>query len=276
LEGRGSLARYFLFPNDNNPGSSGADMDNIARRTFCGTALMALPLLKLNAKDNDIQNNNSSLIIDNLADEISRITFDGAQHGFNGEHFRRYAGVMRTFDTVLEDKGINRELDKELDDDDYYKLDLRRASEATLNYWNKHGIAFDQGNLASLMAIDAAKYREIKKAIKRQGGVRAIHRSAAEAFERKAQEHGDALLKLRLPLHDERVVFPGVKEPEFVLAQFGYGVNEDCLCKALLTEGYILVVLGFFFGAVLSAIGSLEIAIANLLIMFGACNVGNC
>jgi hypothetical protein len=252
-------------------------MDTIARRSFCGTALMGLPLLKLAAEGRSGRDDGPSPIIDNLADEISRITFDGAQHGFNGEHFRRYAGVMRTFDAVLEDKGINRELDKELDDDDYYKLDLRRASEATVDYWNKHGIAFDQGNLASLMAIDAAKYREIKKAIKRQGGVRAIHRSAAEAFEHKAREHGEhgaALLKVRPTLHNERVVFPGIKEPEFVLAQFDSSI--DCLCKALLTEGYILVILGFIFGGVLGAIGSLEIAIANLLIMFGACNVGNC
>jgi len=257
-------------------------MDTIARRTFCGTALMGLPLLKLTAEDRSGRDDGPSPIIDNLADEISRITSDGAQNGFKGEHFRRYAAVMRTFDAVLEDKGINRDLDKELDEDDYHKLDLRRASETAVDYWNKHGIAFDQGNLASLMAIDAAKYREIKKAMKRHGGVRAIHRSTADVFERKAKEHGEhgvALLKGGPTLRNDRVVLPRFRGPEFVLAQYDMffsDVSIDCLCKALLTEGYILVILGFFSGGFLGAIGSLLIAIANLLLMFGACNLGNC
>jgi hypothetical protein len=256
-------------------------MDSMARRTFCGTALMTLPLLKLSAGARSVREDSPSPIIDGLADEVSRITAEGARNGFRGEHFRRYAGVMRTLDAVLEDKGINREVDKHLDADDYNKLDPARAAHIVVDYWNKHGISFNEGDLATSLAIDATSYREIKKAIKRQGGIRPLHGYAADAFDRKAKEYGTVSFKGGPLFRDNRLVLPHPREAEFIPAQWEFvgltfGADVNCLCKAMLTEGYILIILGFFSGGVLDTIGSLLIAIANLMMIFGVCNPAMC
>ena len=59
----------------------------------------------------------------------------------------------------------------------------------TTQYWQKRAIDFDENELAAQLTISPADYREMKKAIKKHGGIRALHKDAADLFERKAKEY---------------------------------------------------------------------------------------
>ena len=115
-------------------------MEKIARRMFCGTAMMAFPLLRLHAGTGEDVPSLADAVIDILADQISGITADGAQNGFKAEHFRRYAGLVRTFDAYLEQKGTNRQFNDRLDDDDFYRVNPAFTAQITAHYWQKHAI----------------------------------------------------------------------------------------------------------------------------------------
>ena len=147
-------------------------MEKIGRRSFCGTVAMAIPFVCLNAKFGEKSSGQSDAVIDSLADEISQITKDGIQHGFKGEHLRRYAGVVRTFDACLEEKGSNQDFDNRLDMDDYSQLNPAYTARITTQYWQKRAINFDEDELTAQLAITPEEYQEMKKAIKKRGGIR--------------------------------------------------------------------------------------------------------
>jgi len=222
-------------------------MQKIARRMFCGAAIAAFPLLRSYSRGADFQDDSPDFVLDTLADEIARITADGAENGFRAEHFRRYAGVIRTFDAHLEDKGTNGEVNKKLDEDDAHRMDPAAAARVIAEYWKKKGLVFNEDDLTASLTIDSRAYGETKRAIKRQGGVRMIHKAVAEVFERKAKEAENAAFRGGPAKHNGRIFVgnPGAsRQPEFMAVQFDYtymnGTSVDCLCKAMVTEGVLL------------------------------------
>lgn len=224
-------------------------MQTIGRRTFCGTAVMAFPMLMLHADEKGNRSGQSGTVIDSLADEFTRITTDGAHHGFRGEHFRRYAGIVRTLDAYMEDKGRSTEVNNRLDDDDFDKVNPAFAAHITTEFWNKHGIEFRENDLAAQYAIDRAKYLEIKKAIKKQGGVRALHASIADIFERKAKDHETVALKSGADVRNGRLVLSPPRKSqrsEFTTIQFPFVnpfMSPDCICLEMVVAGCLMVAL---------------------------------
>ena len=281
-------------------------MEKIARRMFCGTAMMAFPLLRLHAGAGEDVPLPADAVIDILADQITGITADGAQNGFKAEHFRRYAGLVRTFDAYLEQKGTNREFNDRLDDDDFYRVNPAFTAQVTAQYWQKHAIHFDENALAAQLTIGAAEYRELKRAIKRRGGVQTLHKAVAAAFDLKAKECEDKVIKigatfgnpLRLP-HRGKLPQPrfmpaqfqippdpsgamppdlaGIVPPDLAAVLASYGSSLDCLCKALLVEGSVLALFCAMAVCVpCCPIAAIAIALKNLLEAFHMCDANNC
>ena len=260
-------------------------MEKIARRKFCGAAIVAFPLLRLHAQENEVPYDQSDLVLEALADEIVRITADGAGAGFKAEHFRRYAGIVRTFDAHLENKGTNRELNNRLDDEDLYKVDPASTARVTVEYWQKKGIHFNENEFAARLALDPTTYRETKRAIKKQGGVRAVHKAIADALERKAKEYETVAFKGGNAIRNGRIDVgkPGAfRQPEFVAAQYFppwlSGAQMDCLCKAMVTEGVLLTIVCVVC-PVCQAVcipAAVLLAIEKLIESFGWCTPSSC
>ena len=83
-------------------------MKNVTRRTFCATTALAIPLFRLQGMTMDLLPEQTvDPIMDMLSKEFFRITSNGAENGFSGEHLRRYALMIRTLDAYMESKGIN-------------------------------------------------------------------------------------------------------------------------------------------------------------------------
>ena len=250
---------------------------------------MAIPLVCLNAKFGEKSSGQSDAVIDSLADEISQITKDGIQNGFKGEHLRRYAGVVRTFDACLEEKGSNQDFDNRLDMDDYSQLNPAYTARITTQYWQKRAINFDEDELAAQMAITPEDYREMKRAIKRRGGIRALNKEVSDLFERKAKEYDANANKdgadfkkgaFRFPfrLQSSRSNFVQVQDflDPSVLLGMSAGINMDCLCKALSVEASILGIICAAGCAPCCAAAATMIAVKNLLEAFGACSASRC
>ena len=265
-------------------------MEKIGRRSFCGTVAMAIPLVCLNAKFGENSSGQSDAVIDSLADEISQITKDGIQHGFKGEHLRRYAGVVRTFDAYLEEKGTNKGFDDRLDMDDYSQLNPAHIARITTQYWQKRAINFDEDELAAQLAITPEEYREMKKAIKKRGGIRALNKEASDLFERKAKEFDANANKdgadfkkgaFRFPFRSQSSRSNFVQVQDFPdpseLMLMATGTSVDCLCKSLLVEGSILgLICATGLCPPCCAAAAAMIALKNLLEAFGACNASRC
>jgi hypothetical protein len=289
-------------------------MENTTRRKFCGTAILALPALAVLAKaktfDADGFSDSPDPIFNSLADEFTRITVDGAQNGFKAEHFRRYAGFMRVFDAQMENKGINKETDKKLDEDDFYKLNPMRSARWVSNFWHERKIEIREDELIERMAMDRKTYQEWKKAIKKQGGIRALHAKIAETFEKKAMEYETSALRNGPFIHQGRIEFPGQDDkPKFIKAQFDTesplktqfvfedsilstplfigdyfdlskirpGFNVDCLCRAMVIEGTILTLscmLGLCLPCCIPA--GIILAAEKLMEGLGACQPTKC
>jgi hypothetical protein len=224
-------------------------MQKIARRKFCESAIMAFPLLSLYAKDRDARSDPSDPVSDALTDEIIRITAEGAQNGFKAEHFRRYAGVIRALDAHLEGNGTNRELNSRLEEDDSYKMNPALGAQITLKYWKKKGVYLNEGDLTARLTMNRTAYMETKMAIKKQGGVRVVHQAIADAFERKAKEFETVAFRGGPVMHNGHIAIRGLdfsRQPEFMNVQYDFrmyvGLNLDCLCKAMVIEGEMLMI----------------------------------
>jgi hypothetical protein len=260
-------------------------MEKTTRRMFCGTAIMAAPALTLLAKDREIEggfSDSSDPIFDALAGEFTRVTTDGAQFGFKSEHFRRYAGFMRILDAHMEGKGLNRELNKSMDEDDFHRLDPVRAAKSTVEYWRKHNVEMREDELTERLMVDWRSYSEIKKAIKKQGGVHALNVKVAELFERKAKEYETSSFRGGPVIREGRVSFPRQSDrPLFMKAQYEWlgtivlGVDIDCLCKAMVTVGslFSLLCIGFPVACIPAAI---FLAIEKLMEGFDFCDPHKC
>ncbi len=228
-------------------------MEKIARRKFCGAAIMAFPLMGLQARESKTDHSQNDTVLDVLADEVARITHDGAQKGFRAEHFRRYAGVIRAFDAHMEDKGVNRELNQRLDEDDLYnKIDPVALAQATMDYWEKKGLRFNKNDLVSRLATTPRYSLQIKRAIKNQGGVRALNRAFADAIELKAREFEKTALRGGPLIYNGIVTFAqssSLRQAEFMYVQddFDFGIfigrELDCFCAAINVQAGILWIL---------------------------------
>lgn len=228
-------------------------MGRVSRRSFCGTSLLALPLASVFAKENGNKccSDISDPIMDALADEFARTTFDGARNGFGADHFRQYAGHVRIFDAHLEANGTNRKFDKKLDEDDYHLMDPDATVRTTTEYWKKHGVLMNENKLRDRISFDFDSYRSLKKAIRKGGGVRALHKSVAEAFERRAKETETIVFRGGPMIRNGYVTFPAsrnsghqIKPAELILDFHSFiGIDLDCLCKAMAVEGAILALL---------------------------------
>jgi|WetSurMetagenome_2_1015567.scaffolds.fasta_scaffold253939_2 hypothetical protein len=290
-------------------------MEDTTRRKFCGTAILAIPALAVigKAKTTDIDNDFSAApdsIFNSLADEFTRITVDGAQNGFKSEHFRRYAGFMRVFDAQMESKGINRETDKKLDEDDFYKLNPMRSAKLASDFWRKRRIEIREDELTERLTMDWKIYNEWKKAIKKQGGVRALHARVAIAFEQKAKEYETSTLRngpfirqgrIEFPRREEQAAFVKAQyiDPDRLISEFvfegvtiplplvgdawsivesiGFNINYHCLCRAMIVEGAILS-LACLLGLCLPccAPGAILLAAEKLLEGLGLCSPTKC
>jgi hypothetical protein len=224
-------------------------MGNIARRNFCGTALLALPLLCIRARAADDLPEPSDAILDNLADEFTRIAADGAQNGFKSEHLRRCAGLIRTYDVRLEEKGTNRDLDHRLDEDDFQKLNPSLAARRAVEYWNKHGLYLKESVLRANLTMNSNDYQEMKQGIKKSGGVRKLHASVADALEQKAVGYESYIFKGTAMAQNGRCAIPlsgksnrnAFLPVQDVLVPEIFGLpNMDCFCKAMTVEGALL------------------------------------
>jgi hypothetical protein len=263
-------------------------MEKTTRRTFCGTALVALPLLSIRAGAgaDDYFAESSDFILDSLADEFTRIAADGAEHGFKAEHFRRCAGLIRIYDGRLEEKGLNRDLDLRLDDDDFHKLNQRQAAKRTVEYWKKHGMYFDEEDFKRKLTMSPHEYQDIKKKIKKAGGFRKVHAAIAESLERKAAENTALDIKGTATFQKGRVVFPMSRKTdradftqaqwELVLPQVFGLPNLDCLCRAMVLEGALLALACLAGIAPCCIPSTFLIALEKLLEGMGLCIPSRC
>lgn len=222
-------------------------MRNIARWMLCGAVLCFFPPSEPKAQDGEVLQSRPVSVMDAMAEDMIRITSDGVQNGFKAEHFRRYAALVRTLDAHLEESGTNRELENRLSEDDAAKLNPALFARITAEYWKKKGIQFDEQELKARLSMNGKSYLETKAAIKRMGGVRALHKAVADALEQKAKDIEAAVSQAVPALHRSRPVVGGRVldiRPEFLPAQYDLsylvGLNVDCLCKAMVTEGVIL------------------------------------
>jgi len=225
----------------------------------------------------------SDPVLDSLADEITQVAADGAQNGFKAEHFRRCAGIVRMFDARLEEKGTNREFNSKLEDDDYYKLNPPLAAQNAADYWSKHGVYLNKNDLAAQLTMDSTAYREMKKSIKRQGGIRVLHASIADALERKAKEYETVAFKGGAVIQNNRVVFLSPDRPraQFMTVQyesmlyFGSS-NLDCLCRAMTVEGALLAIACLAGCAPCCAPAAFILALEKLMEGLNLCQPGRC
>jgi hypothetical protein len=257
-------------------------MQKIARRSFCGTALMAFPLLGLSFQDNE-GTGASDRVLDSIADEFARITTDGAQHGFRAEHFRRYASNMRIFDAHMEGRGVNKETNRKLEEEDYPQLNPVRTAQSVVEFWKKHGLYFDQDDLAGSLSIDVKSYKSLKSAIKKNGGVRKLHAKIADSFERKAKEFEAAAYHGGPRIKAGRVTIPRSEvsgRPLFVPAQFDVsmfaGFSLDCLCRAMIIEGSLLSLLCVVGLLPCCEIAAFLLAFEKLMEGLGMCSPNGC
>jgi hypothetical protein len=260
-------------------------MENLARRTFCGTVLAGLPLLYLHANEIDDPSDDSDPVVEALSDEFYRVTAEGAQAGYRSEHFRRYAGIIRTFDVHLEAKGVNREFNRRLDDDDSSKINPLRSARHTVQYWEKHGIYFNENDIASRLRIDPAQYRAMKMRIKREGGIRVLNKGIINALEKRANENETIAFKGGAVFQNGRLIFPSkISRTEFMNVQIPFdispnviiGINMDCLCKALIASGVFLEFLSLMACPVCAIAGSIYLALEKLLESFKICDPQKC
>jgi hypothetical protein len=259
-------------------------MEKIARRWFCGTAILAFPLLCARDKGTEDPFDQSDPILDTLADEITRIAADGAQNGFRAEHFRRCSGVVRILDARLEEKGTNRDLNRRLDDDDFYRLNPSIGAQMTVDFWNRHGIILNKSDLASRLTMDSTAYRQMKKNIKKLGGVRVLHASIADALERKAKEIATASFEGGAVIRNGRVTLPSSNIPRerYMTIQFDFdvnaliGSNPDCLCRAMTVEGALLSIACLAGCAPCCVPGAFFLALEKFLEGVGVCDPSRC
>jgi hypothetical protein len=282
-------------------------MEKTTRRIFCSTAILAAPALTLLAQNKEIGNalpDSPDPFFDALMDEFVRVTAEGAQNGFRAEQYRRYAAFMRMLDAQMEGKGINKELDKRLDEDDYYRLNPAKMAKTTVEYWRKRNLDFREDELTARLTMDGGSYLQIKKAIKKQGGVRVLHAKVAELFERKAKEYELSVYHGGPQFHQGRISFPKQREHSFVRAQFdgmygigdfGFdpsdleldaggwlsrriaGLNLDCFCRALVVESAVISLLCIFTCFPLFCTAAATImAVERLMEDMGMCNPGRC
>jgi hypothetical protein len=193
-------------------------MQKTTRRMFCGTALAALPALGLVAKEQEFRMDNpydsSDPIIEAIADEFAHVTEDGVRNGFKSEHFRRYAGFLRMLDAQMENKGVNKELDKRLDDDDFNRLNPAKSSQFIADFWRKRNMDLRENEM---MNIDWKSYQEGKKGIKKIGGARALTAKAAFLLELKAKQYETSAFRGGPFMREGRIAFPRQTEkPLFV------------------------------------------------------------
>jgi hypothetical protein len=239
-------------------------MEKMNRRGFCGASLMALPLMKVFAEENGINTllSETNPVLDTLADEFTRTTLDGVQNGFRAHHFRQYAAQVRIFNACLDAEGVNNTLDGKLDEEDYYLLNPDNTVQFTVEYWKKHGVLINEDDLAYRMAIDENSYKMTKKAIKKMGGVRKLNERIALAFERRAEKYTSTAYHSGLTINNGSVKFPVLSGHEcktgFRNVQYEdfedledlqnmdphlfIGLDLDCLCKAMITEGALLTI----------------------------------
>jgi hypothetical protein len=258
-------------------------MGKIDRRKFCGTAILASPLLCLRAKGGEDLLDQTDAVLDVLADEIARIAADGAQNGFKAEHLRRCAGVMRTFNARMEEKGTNRELNSRLDDDDFYRLDPPLMAQKAADYWDRHGIRLNKDDLMAQLRMHPTVYREMKKSIKKLGGVRALHASVANALERKAKEYETVAFRGGATVRNGRITFNAsgrTCSAAFIPAQLDLsmyvGMNLDCLCRAMVVEGALLALICLAGCVPCCAQGAFLLAMEKLLEGLNLCNPSKC
>ncbi|NLT66991.1 MAG: hypothetical protein GXX84_10350 [Acidobacteria bacterium] len=262
-------------------------MEKLARRTFCGTALLGFPLLYLQAKEIGgllEGSKGSDPIMESISQEFYRITADGAANGYRPEHFRRYAGIIKTFDAHMEATGINREFDQRLDDNDHHRMNPHRTARDTVRYWETRGIYLNQDDLAGGLVMDPITYRRMKKAIRKQGGIRNLHDKIAAALEQKAKECEKTALKGGAVIRNGRLGFPTLRQPEFVNAQLPFdlsmsallGTNMHCLCKAMLVEGALLAVVCAVGIVPVCAPAAALLVVERLLESFNFCDPGKC
>ncbi|MBN2242271.1 MAG: hypothetical protein JW793_06235 [Acidobacteria bacterium] len=260
-------------------------MQKMDRRVFCGTTLLALPIMNGFAKDERACLDIPDPVMDALADEFARTTFDGARNGFVAGHFRQYAAQIRILDAHLDVGGVNKKIDNRLDEDDYHLLDPDRTVGMVSDYWRQHGILINENNLRDQISFDMNSYGSMKKGIKKRGGVRALHESLAEALERKARNSETAVFRGGPIARGEKVVFPPARRPaapeikpaELVLDFHSFiGIDLDCLCKAMVVEGSILVILCALGCVPCCAPAAVILALETLMDALGGCDPDLC
>ncbi len=260
-------------------------MRRIARWMLCGAILWFFPPSALKAQEGTASYSQPASVMDAVADEMIRITSDASRNGFKAEHFRRYAALVRALDADLEENGTNREIDGKLDEDDAARLNPALAARITAEYWKKKGVRLDEQELRARLLMNAKSYLDTKAAIKRMGGVRALHKAIADALEEKAKEIEAAASRVDPVLHRDRFAYGarilGIR-PEFTPAQYDLsylvGVNVDCLCKAMVTEGVILTIFCVACPACQPACASAAflLALEKLMEAYGICDPSRC
>jgi hypothetical protein len=262
-------------------------MEKTTRRIFCSTAVLAVPALPLLAKENSVGSdsfsNSSDPIFDALTEEFNRVTADGAQNGFKAEHFRRYAEFMRIFNAHMESKGYNKEFNKKLDEDDFYKLDPVRTAKSVAEFWRKHNVEMREDELTEQLAIDWKSYMEFKKSIRKNGGIQTLYLKVAEAFERKAKEYETSSLRGSPVFHQGKVLFPVQNgQPHLLNAQFGWlldmivGFDMDCFCKALIATAALCGIICVFGCPALCIPAALLLALEKIMEGMYLCNPDKC
>ncbi len=250
--------------------------------------IISLPLLCLNAKGAEGVPDPSDPILDVLADEIAQIAADGAREGFKAEHFGRAAALIRTFDARLEERGANRRFNLNLGDEDFHKLNPSLAAGRIARYWENHGVRIDEEDTRFRLSMDAFMYREMKKIIKTNGGIRPLHAAVVKALRRKAKECGSGAFRGGAVIANGLVVFPSSNAvgANFTRVQFEElpfdplmfaGLNIDCLCKAMVVEGAIMSILcATAICPVCCAPAAIILGAEKLLEVMGLCSPDKC
>ena len=222
-------------------------MVTLARRRFCGTAILAFPLLCCALRVVTICSISRMPFWTFWQTKLPGLRQTGCRMASRLSTFGALCRSHGTFDARLEEKGTNRELKGRLDDDDFHRPNPSLTAQKTADYWHKHGVHLNKDDLTARLTMDSTAYREMKKNIKKLGGVRALHASIADAFEQKAKEFETAAFRGSAIARNDRIAFirsGRSRSAEFIPVQLDLsmlvGANLDCLCRAMVVEGALL------------------------------------
>ncbi|MBM3789512.1 MAG: hypothetical protein FJW35_04075 [Acidobacteria bacterium] len=242
-------------------------MKAMGRRNFFTTTMIAVPgvLLATAKQSREIAGDPVS---EQAISEFSRIAQDIAlQNRVAPDHIRRFAGTLRIFDAHMEAAGVHDRM--------YRHLDGFRAGEIPYDLidaaWKKHGVNFNRDYLGKSLRVTPDTVRRGKRMLRENRGV--LYLKLADGLERFAansMQFAPAAVLLR----PDGVEVTGAGGP--AIRPASDDDSWDCLCAAMVVEGYVLAFLCAAGLVVTCVPAAAMLGIVALMEVFNFCDSKGC